>query len=240
MTCHKVHSPDLVVVIPVYDDDSALLGLLEQLDELTLENRAALQGLEIVRMVVDGAAQQSTATLAAHRATYLCSPAGRGEQIAAGVAECDAQWVWVLHADTRITQQAFSYVLQLVSNGLPGWGRFDVSIDGLGLVAWLMNWRSRFSRICTGDQAMFFAVDLLRAAGGFPAQPLMEDIEVSKRLKRTSGPFHAPRIAVQASARRWQQHGVLRTVLFMWWTRLRYRCGVSAHALYNDYYGKTR
>ena len=111
-------------------------------------------------------------------------------------------------------------------------------MEKLGLVAWLMNWRSRLTRICTGDQAMFFATGILSEVGGFPAQPLMEDIELSKRLKRSSGVFMAPKLAVRASPRRWRQRGVLRTIGHMWWMRLRYFFGASPGALYVAYYGR--
>ena len=236
----SAHPSDIVIVIPVYCDDVALLSLLNRLDELSQSFAAAPQSPAIARVVVDGAAQPSTEALVSGRATYLNSKAGRGKQIAAGISTCEASWVWVLHADTVVSEQAFSYMLQLVARALPVWGRFDVQLEGLAIVAWFMNWRSRLSRICTGDQAMFFSAEMLRSVGGFPAQPLMEDIEVSKRLKRSSGEFQAPHVAVQSSPRRWQQHGVLRTVGLMWWTRLRYFFGVSAEALYADYYGTPR
>jgi len=235
----SARQPDIVIVIPVFNDDAALRCLLDQLDELIREYREARDSPLIKTVVVDGAARSSTASLTAGRAVYLASEPGRGAQIAAGVHALEAPWVWVLHADTQISAQVLEYMAQVVRCAAPVWGRFDVQLEGLSMLAWFMNWRSRLSRICTGDQAMFFAAELLSSIGGFPALPLMEDIEVSKRLRR-SGAFRAPHIAVRASTRRWRQQGVLRTVVFMWWTRLRYFFGVSAAALYADYYGRVR
>ncbi len=232
------HAYDLAIIVPVYDDDEALAGLLEQLADLTRHAQGVKPACRICQVVVDGADISATAGLVGARARYLASKPGRGNQIAAGIAAADAAWVCILHADTRLSAEAFEYLLTLVRHGVPAWGRFDVRMENLALVAWLMNWRSRLTRICTGDQAMFFATGLLSAVGGFPAQPLMEDIELSKRLKRSNGAFTAPRLAVQASPRRWRQRGVLRTIGHMWWLRLRYLLGASPKALYAAYYGK--
>ncbi len=228
---------DLAIVIPVFNDDDALRGLLEQLRAYGASAQQQGPPMRVERVVVDGAAAQQTAAVAAGQARYVASDAGRGVQIAAGISACQTRWIWVLHADTRVSQQVYDYVLLLARGLVPLWGRFDVRLEGLGWLAWFMNWRSRLSKICTGDQAMFFAADLLHLAGGFPAQPLMEDIEVSKRLKRADAQFHAPRLVVSASPRRWRQRGVLPTVLSMWRTRLRYFFGADPNVLYADYYG---
>jgi rSAM/selenodomain-associated transferase 2 len=233
------HAYDIAIIVPVYDDDEALAGLLEQLAALRRHAEGFALKYRIAHVVVDGADSPATAELVGARARYLVSEAGRGNQIAAGIAAVDASWVSILHADTRLSAEAFEYLLTLVGEEVAAWGRFDVRMENLALVAWLMNWRSRLTRICTGDQAMFFATRLLSAVGGFPVQPLMEDIELSKRLKRSNGVFMAPRLAVQASPRRWRQRGVLRTIVHMWWMRLRYRLGASPNALYAAYYGKT-
>jgi hypothetical protein len=119
-----------------------------------------------------------------------------------------------------------------------GWGRFDVRIDGhspwLGVVAFFMNWRSRLTGIATGDQAIFVRREVFAAAGGFPDIPLMEDVELSARLKRISAPAC---IAARASTsgRRWERRGVLRTVLLMWRLRLAYFLGARPEELARRY-----
>ena len=119
------------------------------------------------------------------------------------------------------------------------WGRFDVRIDGrhplLPLIGWLMNRRSRLSGIATGDQAMFVRREAFARAGGFPALALMEDVALSKRLKRISAPL-CLRDRVVTSGRRWESRGVVRTIVLMWRLRLGYFFGASPerlHKLYN-------
>jgi hypothetical protein len=114
------------------------------------------------------------------------------------------------------------------------WGRFDVRIFPtsplLLLVATLMNWRSALTGICTGDQAIFVRSELFLQQCGYDKIPLMEDIELSRRLKRVARPRRI-KTAVVSSARRWQRQGTLRTILFMWRLRLLYWLGVPAHDL---------
>ena len=170
---------------------------------------------------------------------YVClvrGPRGRGEQISRGIQHADGTLIWVLHADTRHPEQALAYLLALSGNHIC-WGRFDVVLPGLTLIAALMNWRSRLTRICTGDQGMFFHAQALERIDGYPVQPLMEDIEVSARLKQQRDiAFLAPRVNLTTSALRWQQQGVARTVLRMWLFRLRYYFGATPEVLYRQYY----
>ena len=104
----------------------------------------------------------------------------------------------------------------------------------LGVVAWCMNLRSRLSGIATGDQAIFMTRAAYDAVGGFPEQPLMEDIEICRRLKRL-GPPACLRLQVQTSGRRWEVRGVWRTILLMWRLRLAYFFGASAEYLARAY-----
>ncbi|WP_339845828.1 glycosyltransferase family 2 protein [uncultured Halopseudomonas sp.] len=119
------------------------------------------------------------------------------------------------------------------------WGRFDVCLSpsspALNVVAWMMNQRSRLTGICTGDQAIFVRRDLLNQVGGYADIPLMEDIDLSKRLKRFSPPA-CIRTPLSTSSRRWQQNGVIRTILLMWSLRLQYWAGVSPVRLAEKYY----
>jgi hypothetical protein len=118
------------------------------------------------------------------------------------------------------------------------WGRFDIAIEGrnplLRVVASLMNWRSQITGIATGDQAMFVRRDTFAAAGGFPDIPLMEDVALSKRLKRIGKPLCLAARA-RTSGRRWTQHGVIRTILLMWRLRLAYALGAEPAALARRY-----
>lgn len=215
----------LVIIIPVYRDDASLRQLLTALQMDEWPGRL---------IVVDGEANPTVREFVeATSAEYLTSTRGRGQQIARGVSVATG-WVLVLHADSSVNLAMRDAIVEVIA-GEPCWGRFDIDIEGLPLVATGMNLRSRLTKICTGDQGMFFHRSLLT---DFPDQPLMEDIELSKRLKRShSDKFFASRVRIETSGRRWRQNGVVRTVVNMWFFRARYYFGASASDLYAEYYG---
>ncbi len=220
----------LSVVMPVLNEAGGITATLQALAPL----RAA--GHEVI--VVDGGSQDSTAALAAlHASRVLTSAKGRARQMNAGAAVATGDVLLFLHADTTLPAQADVAVLQALARGAR-WGRFDVSITGgamlFPLVSALMNLRSRLSGIATGDQAIFVERQLFTELGGYANQPLMEDIELSRRLRAHSRPA-CLRARVATSGRRWQQQGVWRTVLLMWWLRWRYWRGASPEALARAY-----
>ena len=158
-------------------------------------------------------------------------------QMNAGTAHARGDVLMFLHADTRLPDDADRLVLDGLSGAGRVWGRFDVRFDGgwlLGLIAIMMNTRSRLTSICTGDQAMFVTRAAFEAVAGFPAIALMEDLVLSARLKRISRPL-ALRARVTTSPRRWRQHGTLRTVLLMWRLRLRFFLGADPAKLARAY-----
>ena len=218
--------PALCIVIPVLDEARTLAARLQ-----------ALQGLRqrgACVVVVDGGSQDDTLAIAgAHADLALLAPRGRASQMNAGAAACPAD-VWLfLHADTTLPDNADALVRQATS-GRFGWGRFDVRIDSprplLRLVSTMMNLRSRWTGITTGDQALFVRHDLFAQFGGFPDLPLMEDIAISRRLKRHGRPACLT-ACVTTSARRWERHGVWRTILLMWRLRAAYFLGADPKAL---------
>ena len=170
----------------------------------------------------------------------LDAPRGRALQMNAGAAVAQGEALLFLHADTQLPAQADRLVAEALGDKPSGrvWGRFDVRIDGahplLAVVAKSMNWRSRLTGIATGDQALFVRSDAFRRIGGFPPIALMEDIAVSSRLRRLSRPAC---IAARAttSGRRWEAHGVIRTVLGMWWRRARFFLGATPENLAAGY-----
>lgn len=218
--------PWLSIVIPVLDDAPALDALLARL--LPLRRR----GVELI--VVDGGSQDDSLSIACSRSTcVLNAPCGRSRQMNAGVALARGQALLFLHADSLPPEDVDAQVAAALAGGAH-WGRFDVRLagrhPGLALVARLMNLRSRCSGIATGDQAIFVRADSFARVGGFPAQPLMEDIELSRRLRRLGRP-QCPAGPVVSSGRRWDAHGFWHTVLLMWWLRLAYRLGASPQRL---------
>lgn len=214
---------------------SFIIPALNEADGIaaTLAPLQAWRALGHEVIVVDGGSRDATPALARPFADQvLAAPRGRARQMNAGAAAAKGDALVFLHADTRLPEAA----LEVMRGGLRRrlWGRFDVAIDGrarvLRLVAAMMNLRSRITGICTGDQALFVTRAAFRAAGGFPEQPLMEDIELSRRLKRL-GPPACPRVRLVTSGRRWEAHGAWRTILLMWRLRLDYWRGVPAEAL---------
>lgn len=219
--------------MPALDEAAGIAAALEPLARL----RAA--GHEVI--VVDGGSSDATVAVAARFADrVLAAPRGRASQMNAGAGVAAGEVLLFLHADTRLPDGADRLVLDALATSRRAWGRFDVRIEGrhrlLPVVAWLMNRRSRWTGIATGDQAIFVRRAAFEAVGGFPAQPLMEDVELSARLKRISPPVCLDAPAV-TSGRRWESHGVVRTILLMWWLRLRYFLGTPPERLARRYYG---
>jgi rSAM/selenodomain-associated transferase 2 len=156
----------------------------------------------------------------------------------AGAEKAIGDVLLFLHADTRLPSETDHLVLDgLARSGRP-WGRFDLRFDRrsllLAIVAYCMNMRSRLTGIATGDQALFVKRDVFRDQGGFPAIALMEDIALSRRLKRVGRPL-ALRARVITSSRRFDQHGIARTVILMWRLRLAYFFGADPAILAERY-----
>ena len=213
------------VVVPVLDDADALRGLLGALRKAPFE----------VVVVDGGSADASVAVAEQLGAVVVRGAASRGLQLDLGFRAAHGEWIWLLHADAEPSSANMEEIRGLAA---PGWGCFDVQLaggPGLRMVAALMNRRSAWSGICTGDQGIFVHRHLLWAIGGVPRQPLMEDIELSKRLRRLAHPLRM-KTALAASPRRWRQRGLLRTILGMWRLRLRYALGAAPEALYGRYY----
>ena len=171
------------------------------------------------------------------------APRGRASQMNAGVRLARGDVLLFLHADTRLPPEADRLILEGLTRSNLVWGRFDVSIEGhpplLKVVAAMMNLRSRLTGICTGDQGIFVYRDVFLRLGGYPSIPLMEDIALCRALRPISMPLRV-RQSVATSGRRWERGGVVRTILLMWWLRLRYFFGASASRLARTYDGKIR
>jgi rSAM/selenodomain-associated transferase 2 len=219
----------LSIIMPVFDEAAEIGAALTAL--------APFRARSVEVIVADGGSGDGTAALARPLADYvIASPRGRAVQMNAGATVAHGDVLVFLHADTRLPEGADRLVTDGLARSNRVWGRFDVRFDGggLGLIAFMMNWRSRVTGIATGDQAMFVARTTFENAGGFPAIALMEDVALSMRLKRSGRPL-ALRTRVTTSARRWRKHGVLRTILLMWKLRLAFSLGANPAKLARAY-----
>ena len=218
----------LTIVVPVLNESRGLAESLQALAPL----RA--RGHEVV--VVDGGSDDASAELAAPLADrVLHAPRGRAAQMNAGARAASGDVLLFLHADTRLPAAADERIFSAIQEHR--WGRFDVDIEGrhplLRVVAAAMNLRSRLTGIATGDQAMFVRRE---AFPGFPEIALMEDIALSRLLKRSGRPA-CLKDRVRTSGRRWESRGVLRTILLMWRLRALFWLGVAPERLARRYHG---
>ena len=217
----------LSIIIPMLNEAAQLPDLFAHLMPM---QRA---GCEII--FTDGGSRDGSAYLAEVAGfTVVNAPCGRAVQMNAGAAIATGGVLLFLHADTRLPHGALHHIAQALQDGVHQWGRFDVCITGrafmLRVVAQMMNWRSCLSGIATGDQAMFVRRAVFEQLRGFPEQPLMEDIELSKHLKEISRPACLTQ-CVTTSGRRWETRGIWRTILLMWRLRWDYWRGVDAQTL---------
>jgi len=219
----------LSIVVPVLNEAAILAPQLDRL-------RTVFPGAEII--VVDGGSADGSVPAALPRCdVVLIGPRGRAGQMNLGARVATRDFLLFLHADC-LPQGPFP--LGPGALAAVDWGFFPVALRGsdwrLRVIGWAMNRRSRLTRVATGDQGLLVRRSLFVRLGGFAAIPLMEDVEVCKRLRK-----HAPPLILspplQVSGRRWERHGVLNTVAKMWFLRLAYVLGASPVWLHRRYYG---
>ncbi len=222
----------LSIIIPTFNEQVMIENTLRQLHYLRQI------GHEII--IVDGHSEDNTAKLAENLADQcIISPRGRATQLNQGAEAAKGDILLFLHADTLLPQHIDQLIINALQTHSSDWGRFNVQLSGqaklLRIIEWLMNKRSCLTGIVTGDQAIFIKRHLFDKVNGFPDQALMEDIEISRRLKRFSRPICMQQKVV-TSSRRWEEKGIIRTILLMWGLRLGYFLGFSPNYLKKFYY----
>ncbi len=222
--------PPLSIIIPVLNEAEQIASKLQ-----------ALQGLrkQCELLLDDGGSDDGSADIAqSYVDRVLQSQRGRAKQMNAGAQQATADILLFLHADTTLPDQAQNIVLKAVMNGYQ-WGRFDLCFDSsqaiFGLIAMMMNLRSRLTGIATGDQALFMTRQAFRTVNGFPDIALMEDIAMSAKLKKLGKPCCLAEKVI-TSARRWQRQGIMKTILLMWRMRLAYFFGADPDDLAARYH----
>ncbi len=222
----------LSIIIPVLNEGERLRGAVNALRPLRVN------GHEVI--VVDGGSADDMPAIAGSLADRtLTGPRGRALQMNAGAQAAGGDILLFLHADTLLPPGADRLIIDGLSKSGRTWGRFNVRLAGrhplLRVIGIAMNLRSRLTGIMTGDQAIFVRRDLFERIGGYPEIALMEDVALSKRLKR-AGPPLCLKAKVLTSSRRWREHGIVRTMLTMWRLRLAYSLGADPERLARRYY----
>lgn len=230
----------ITVVMPVLNEAQALATILPHTLSLGFDEMIIVDGGS-----TDGTVEQARMAVAARSPHHspvslavITAPAGRAGQMNAGAAAAQGEVLLFLHADTRLPSAGRLELTKALADPDVVAGRFDVRFDRDTLlsraIARLMNLRSRWTGMMTGDQALFVRTRTFRGLGGFAAIPLMEDVELSRRLKR-AGKVAALHAQVVTSYRRWTHCGPIRTIVRMWGLRLLYWLGVSPHWLARYY-----
>lgn len=224
---------EVSIVVPVLDEAPGIAVCLRRL-------RRDFPECDLV--VVDGGSRDGTAELAAEHARVVPSAPGRGRQMNAGAAANHGEILWFVHADCTIPAAALPALLTAMADpNVVGGGltlRFDQRSAGLRWLAVTSNARARLGWVF-GDQAMFVRRSVFESLGGFPEIPLMEDLELSRRLRRRGHLVVLP-MACTASARRLVQHGPWRMTLLMQVLKAQYLLGVEPERIRRRYEAGTR
>jgi len=219
------------IIVPTLNEAEGIIPCLSALK--------ALRDGDCEVIVADGGSHDLTVELAAPLADKI-TPAetGRARQMNAGSELAQGDILIFLHADTYLPERALELIEQTIGNEKP-WGRFDIRLNGkpwlLKVIAFMMNWRSRLTGIATGDQVIFVTRAAFAAAGRYPDIALMEDIALSKALNKIARPLCLD-AKVTSSGRKWERQGAIKTILLMWWLRLRYFLGADPQILADIYY----
>lgn len=216
------------IIIPVLNEASGISGIIESL-------RTTLRGDFEIIVVDGGSVDGCIEKIRYHVDLMLTSASGRARQMNSGAARARGDIFLFLHADTTLPTDAINDITATKMS----WGYFEVRLSGSHLlfriIEYMMNLRSRLTSVATGDQVLFVTRELFESVGGFPQIELMEDVAMSKLLRRHSRPLRLKKYVV-TSSRRWQNNGIFKTITLMWWMRLLYFLGVAPSRLARMYY----
>lgn len=228
MISSSVVAPDISVIVPVLHEGESIVHTLEQVAAV-----AASTTYEVI--VVDGDPQGSTLQHLPQGVLGLVSKAGRGHQMNAGAERAQGRILLFLHADTRLPARALQKIVYTIEKTKAVAGAFDFSIDSS---RWILAWisrgaslRSRLTRLPYGDQAIFMTRAVFHALGGYADFPILEDVDLMRRLKRQRLPIAFICDRVSISARRWEKEGILFCTLRNWMLLSLYYLGGSPNHL---------
>lgn len=228
-----VQPETISIIIPVYNEVHGIQKTLENLSELPSA---------IAREIIVSDGHPSGTTLKQihqNNITKVLSSKGRGTQMNTGAAVAKGDILLFLHADTLLPRNAFELIVNACRNSPMATGAFGLRIQSrksiYRLIEWVASQRSRLTRIPYGDQAIFIQTPLFRKVGGYAEIPLMEDIELMRRIKKVGGDVSILPAKIQTSPRRWEKEGLVYCTLRNWLLVCLYLSGVSPRFLERFY-----
>jgi len=217
------------IIIPVLNE----AGCLDQTLSNLLQRQWVKTNCEVI--VSDGGSTDGSLEIAQrHRCRLVYSDAGRARQMNIASRSARGAVLLFLHADSILPDDFGEFI-----ESKHDWGFFSIRLNSdspvYRVIETAINLRTRLSKVAGGDQCLFFKREFFAALGGFPGIPLMEDIAISKKAKRLAAPLFVAS-PITSSSRRWQEQGVIKTVLLMWSLQLAFWLGVNPARLQRIYY----
>jgi rSAM/selenodomain-associated transferase 2 len=222
-------SPQLSIIIPVLNEAGCLDQGLARLFTLQWVTDHA----EVI--ISDGGSKDDSLDIASR---YPCkivhSNAGRATQMNTASKSAQGKYLLFLHADSDLPEDFYRFI---EADAKWGFYRLRLSNDAYvyRIIEAAINLRTRVSRVAGGDQGLYFERHFFESLNAYPQIPLMEDIAICKTARRLAKPFVSV-ATISSSGRRWQDQGVVKTVLLMWALRLGYWLGVDPRRLHKIYY----
>ena len=228
----------ITIIIPVLHESDLIPRCLEQCNHLQTNS-----SFEII--VVDGSPTNDTInTLTDKAVTKVSSPTGRAKQMNTGAQHASGDILLFLHADTTLPPQALTYITDVMQDPRLAGGAFSLAIDTpdprLHLIAHLTTLRSRLTRIPFGDQTIFIRKNVFDQLGGYRDIPLMEDVDLMRRLRHAHHHITILPSKARTSPRRWEHDGIFISTLRNWTLRTLYYLGVPPTILHTWYHTQQR
>ena len=221
--------PRLSIIVPVLHEAANIKGFIHSLQKLEKSSSCEI-------IVIDGSPTHDTIdALHGEPVHKLKTYAGRGHQMNFGASHATGDILLFLHADTTLPHNAIPLILHVLRDPRISAGAFQLAIDTpdprLHLIATLTSLRSRLTRIPFGDQAIFIRKTVFDALGGYRDIPLMEDVDLMRKLRRTNHHITILTASALTSPRRWEKNGILLATLTNWTLRILYYLGIPPHYL---------